>query len=117
METENRRPAAAHPRLTAGSEASGDQPLKREPSHFADRELVLIYIAKRLSEALEVESAFTGDGLDYCVEADEYHGGFLFRTTRTGAFFYVAVDEEGRAEEVLLRIRRKPLTNELRQRH
>lgn len=91
--------------------------MKREPSHFADRELVLIYIAKRLSEALEVEEAFTGEGLDYCVEADEYHGGFLFRTTRTGAFFYVATDEEARAEELLLRSKRKPLAGELRQRH
>lgn len=91
--------------------------MKREPSHFADRELVLVYIAKRLSEALEVEKTFTGEGLDYCVEADHYHGGFLFRTTRTGAFFYVAVEEEGRAEESLLRSKRKPLANELRQRH
>ena len=91
--------------------------MKREPSHFADRELVLIYIAKRLSEGLEVEEAFTGDSLDYCVEADEYHGGFLFRTTRTGAFFYVAADEEARAEELLLRSKRKPLAGELRQRH
>ena len=100
-----------------GTGANRGYRLKREPSHFADRELVLIYIAKRLSEALAVEEIFTADGLDYCVEADHYHGGFLFRTTRTGAFFYVAVEEEGRAEELLLRSKRKPLAGELRQRH
>ncbi|MCC6263950.1 MAG: hypothetical protein IT169_10265 [Bryobacterales bacterium] len=91
--------------------------MKREPSHFADRDLVLVYIAKHLSEALEVEETFTRESLDYCVEADHYHGGFLFRTTRTGAFFYVAVEEEARAEDLLLRSKRKPLARELRQRH
>ena len=91
--------------------------MKREPSHFADREMVLVYIAKRLSEALQVEETFTGDGLNYCVEADQYHGGFLFRTMRTGAFFYVGTEDEARAEESLHRSKRKPLAKELRTRH
>jgi hypothetical protein len=88
--------------------------LKREPAFFADRELVLIYIAKRLPESLAVEKALTDSGLDYCVEADQYHGGFLFRTTRTGAFFYVATDDEERGEAVLSAARYKPLAPEFR---
>lgn len=90
--------------------------MKRDASHFADQEVVLVYIAKRLAEALEVEEAFTQEGLDYCVEADHYHGGFLFRTMRAGAFFYVGIEEEERAEETLLRSNRKPLARELRTR-
>lgn len=90
--------------------------MKRDASHFSDRDVVLVYIAKRLSEALQVEEAFTHGGLDYCVEADQYHGGFLFRTMRTGAFFYVGTEDEARAEEAILRSKRKPLAKELRTR-
>lgn len=91
--------------------------MKREPAYFADREVVLVYIAKRLSEALDIEKTFTEEGLDYCVEADQYHGGFLFRTTRTGAFFYVGAADEERAEDTLSRSHHKPLAKELRLRH
>lgn len=91
--------------------------MKRDPSYFAERDLVLIYIAKRLSEALDVEKLFSAEAIDYCVEADQYHGGFLFRTLRTGAFFYVDAEDEARAEEALLRSNRKPLDAELRTRH
>ena len=88
--------------------------LKQEPAFFADHDVVLVYIAKKLKEALEVEDLFTQKGLDYCVEADEYHGGFLFRTTRTGAFFYVAKEDEGVAVALLEGASKKPLPADLR---
>jgi hypothetical protein len=91
--------------------------LKREPEFFAERDLVHLYIAKRLSEALEVEKTLAAAEVDYCVEADEYHGGFLFRTTRTGAFFYVSVEDEEKAAAALEAAGRKPLARELRTRH
>jgi hypothetical protein len=63
--------------------------VKQEPSFFNGKSPVLVYIAKRLKEALRLESIFTEAGLDFGVEADEYRGGVIFRSVRAGAFFYV----------------------------
>lgn len=57
--------------------------------HFGEQELDLIYIAKKLKEALALEKLLTDCGLDYLVEPDRYSGGTIFRTERVGAFFYV----------------------------
>jgi hypothetical protein len=63
--------------------------VKQEASFFEDKSPVLVYIAKRLSDAMKLEELLTEAGLDFGVEADEYRGGVIFRTVRTGAFFYV----------------------------
>lgn len=63
--------------------------MKQEAAFFEGKEAVLVYIAKRLREALKLESIFTTVGIDYGVEADHYHGGVIFRRERVGAFFYV----------------------------
>jgi hypothetical protein len=63
--------------------------MRREPDHFGDQELTLVYVAKKLKEALELEQILTDAGLDYLVEADRYSGGVVFRSERVGAFFYV----------------------------
>jgi hypothetical protein len=63
--------------------------MRREPEFFGDRELALIYIARRLRDALKLESLLTDAGMDYLVEPDRYSGGIIFRTERVGAFFYV----------------------------
>lgn len=63
--------------------------MRQDSDFFGDRELDLIYIAKKLKDALRLESVLTEAGLDYAVEADNYHGGVLFRSERVGAFFYV----------------------------
>lgn len=88
--------------------------MRQEPSYFDDQEMVLVHIAKRLKEALAIEEHFTGAGIHYCVESDEYEGGFLFRTTRMGAFFYVAAADESAAVETLEREGFRPLPPELR---
>ena len=64
--------------------------MRREPDFFGDQDLELIYIAKRLRDALELEDLLTKAGLDYLVETDTYRGGIIFVTERVGAFFYVA---------------------------
>jgi hypothetical protein len=66
--------------------------MKQDASFFENRNPVLVYIAKRLRDAVRLEGIFTETGLDYGVEADEYRGGVVFRTVRTGAFFYVLPD-------------------------
>lgn len=75
--------------------------MKQEPEFFGDQEMELIFIAKKLREALKVEEKLTGAGIDYAVEVDEYRGGIIFPTTRKGAFFYVLPADQERAEQAL----------------
>lgn len=82
--------------------------MKQDAAFFDGKEPVLIYIAKRLRDALKLESLLAEAGVDYGVEADEYRGGIIFSTTRTGAFFYVLPDSETAALEVMRRGGYKP---------
>ena len=61
----------------------------------------LVYIAKKLQEALRLEAAFTESGVDYAVEPDKYSGGVIFRSERVGAFFYVLPEEAEQARQVM----------------
>ncbi len=69
---------------------------------------VLVYIAKRLKEALAIEELFKQSGLEYLVEPDTYSGGLIFKSQRTGAFFYVAPDDEQAARGLLKNAGYKP---------
>ena len=77
--------------------------MRREPEFFEDRQMDLIYIAKRLRDALKLESALTESGVEYAVEPDKYVGGLLFRSERVGAFFYVLPEAAEQAREVMSR--------------
>jgi hypothetical protein len=63
--------------------------MKQDAAFFEGKDAVLVYIAKKLKDALRLETIFTAAGLDFGVEADEYRGGVVFRSNRIGAFFYV----------------------------
>lgn len=83
--------------------------MRREPDFFGeDEELDLVYIAKRLTDAKGLEDKLTAEGIEYLVEPDEYRGGFLFQTVRTGAFFYVRGAEGDGVRELLSRLGYKP---------
>jgi hypothetical protein len=75
--------------------------MRQPPEFFGDQELELIYIAKKLKEALALEDLLTESGVDYAVEPDKYSGGVIFRTERIGAFFYVLPDAAERARELM----------------
>jgi len=75
--------------------------MRQEPDHFGDQELDLVYVAKRLKDALRLEQVFTEAGLDYLVEPDRYSGGVIFRTERVGAFFYVSPEHTSTAREIM----------------
>lgn len=75
--------------------------MRREPEFFGEEELALIYIAKRLKEALALEERLTERSMDYLVEPDTYTGGVIFRRSRVGAFFYVRPDDRDRSHHVL----------------
>lgn len=82
--------------------------MRREADFFGEQELALVYVAKRLKEALRLEELLTSAGLDYLVETDHYSGGLIFRSQRVGAFFYVAPEMEEPVREAMGRGGFKP---------
>jgi hypothetical protein len=82
--------------------------MRQAPEFFEDTELALIFIAKKLKEALKLEEILTTAGIDYAVEPDTYRGGIIFAAERIGAFFYVAPDTLELAREILRTNRYKP---------
>lgn len=77
--------------------------MRRDPDYFGERELDLIFIAKRLKDALRLEELLTQAGVDYAVETETYQGGVVFLSERTGAFFYVLPEALEQAHEVLVK--------------
>lgn len=86
--------------------------MRRDPQFFGELELDLLYMARRLREALKLEGLLTEAGLDYVVETGTYTGGLLIKRDLAGAFFYVAPADLAQAREVLLRNRYKPYEGE-----
>ncbi len=82
--------------------------MRREPEFFGDTELNLIYIARRLRDALKLEELLTEAQMDYAVETGTYSGGLVFRRELTGAFFYVREENVEQATRILLDNRYKP---------
>jgi hypothetical protein len=75
--------------------------MKKEADYFDGAAPELIFIARRLRDAIHLESVLTGAGVDYGVEPDEYEGGVIFKSTRVGAFFYVRPELRERAVAVM----------------
>jgi hypothetical protein len=86
--------------------------MKQDAEYFDGKEAVLVYIAKKLKDALQLEAIFTEAGIGYGVEADEYRGGVIFRSVRAGAFFYVLPETVDAAHSVMLRNHYKPFVGE-----
>jgi hypothetical protein len=77
--------------------------VKQDASFFEGKEAILVYIAKRLKDALRLEELLAAYDIDFGVEADEYRAGVVFRTVRTGAFFYVLPETVESAHSVMRR--------------
>ena len=75
--------------------------MRREPDYFGETELDLLYVAKRLKEALRLEQLLTDAGFNYLVEPDTYRGGVIFQSERVGAFFYVDPSDTEAARRAL----------------
>jgi hypothetical protein len=86
----------------------GHRLMRREPDFFGDAELSLLYIAKKLKEALALEDVLTSADLDYLVEPDTYRGGMIFVSERVGAFFYVMPERLTDAQALLKSNKYKP---------
>jgi len=83
--------------------------MRKTAEHFGDLELSLIYVARKLKEALRLEERLTASGIDYLVESDQYSVGSFFRSRRTGAFFYVAPEQEQAARDAIVNAGLRPV--------
>jgi hypothetical protein len=75
--------------------------MRRDPDFFGEQELALVYLARRLKNAVALEKALDAAGLDYAVETDSYLGGLLFPSERIGAYFYVRPESESAARQLI----------------
>jgi hypothetical protein len=82
--------------------------MRCELEFFNGAELHLLYMARRLREALAVETLLSHAEVEYFVEPGPYQGGLLFPRELTGAFFYVQPADLPRAREILVRNKYKP---------
>jgi hypothetical protein len=69
-----------------------------------------IYIARTLADAQKLEEVLKTAGIEYDVEPDSYQGGFIFRSSRIGAFFYVNPEIRERAASVMQEKGFRPLS-------
>jgi hypothetical protein len=93
--------AGTHTKRSIRWSAITIESVKQEASFFEGKEPILVYIAKRLKDALRLESVLDEAGVDFGVEADEYRAGVIFRAVRTGAFFYVLPESVERAHNAM----------------
>ena len=82
--------------------------MRQDPDFFGETELTLLFIAKKLKEALKLEDTLTEAGINYAVETDTYRGGIIFASERVGAFFYVTSEDLEPARQALRSINYKP---------
>jgi hypothetical protein len=82
--------------------------MRQPPEFFGEQELDLLYVAKKLDDALRLEGVLDQVGLDYLVEPDKYKGGVIFQSERIGAFFYVAPEHSESARAALVKAGYKP---------
>jgi hypothetical protein len=75
--------------------------MRRESDFFGEKELELIYMARRLKHSLAVEKIFDQSGLDYYLETGQYQSGLLFPFARVGVFFYTTPEDAEPARQLL----------------
>jgi hypothetical protein len=82
--------------------------MRRDPEFFGEVELALLYMARRLPDALRLEKLLEANKVDYLIETGTYTGGMLIRRDLTGAFFYVGPSAIDSARELLVASGYKP---------
>lgn len=82
--------------------------MRQEAEFFGDQELTLLYMARRLPDALKLERLLTEAGIDYLVETGTYTGGLIVRRELTGAYFYVSDASVEESRTLLLANRYRP---------
>ena len=75
--------------------------MRRDSDFFGDLELDLLYMARRLSDALKLEEWLTTGGIDYAVETGTFTGGMLIKRELAAAFFYVRPADVAGSRQIL----------------
>jgi hypothetical protein len=83
--------------------------MRQEPEFFGELELVLVYMARRLKDALALEKVLDAGGFDYAVIPAPFASGLLFPFQRVGAFFYVAPESQENVVQFMREHGFKPL--------
>ena len=86
--------------------------MRRDAEYFAEAELDLVYMARRLRDALKLETLLTDAGFEYLVETGTYTAGFLMKRDLTGAFFYVSPADREPVRDLLAKNGYKPYESE-----
>ena len=69
---------------------------------MAEKDLELIFIARRIAEAREVECILTDREIDYCLGPEEFmRQGVLLTSKLRGVGFYVVAGQAGFCRDVL----------------
>ena len=82
--------------------------MRRDADFFGDAELDLIFMARRLRDALKLEKLLGEAGIDYAVETGTYTSGVLIKRDLAGAFFYVAPADAEKGRSLVAQSGYKP---------
>lgn len=86
--------------------------MRRGTEHFGDAELDLLYMARRLRDAVKLEEILTAAGVEYLIETGTYTAGFLVKRDLAGVFFYVAPEDLATSQSLLTAHHFEPYTPE-----
>ena len=82
--------------------------MRHDAEFFGETELDLLFMARRLRDALKLEKLLDEAGIDYAVETGTYTSGVLIKRDLAGAFFYVNPGEAERSRVLLAQNGYKP---------
>ena len=77
--------------------------MRLEEADFDGQPLEVIFVARKLRDALRLEEVLTAEQVDYLVRTGVYGRGLLFRSSRIGAFFWVRETLAGACRDLLAR--------------
>jgi hypothetical protein len=83
--------------------------MKHKMEDFVDRELELVLVATKLKQALAVEELLDKEGLEYGLEVEQFRGGLLGLSNRTGVFFYALAGQADFCRTLLKQNGYKPI--------
>jgi hypothetical protein len=82
--------------------------MKHQIEYFEGAELELILVATKLKLALAAEEVLDKEGIEYGIEVDQFRGGLLGLSNRTGVFFYAPAGQAEFCRTVLQKNGYKP---------
>jgi len=82
--------------------------MKHKMEYFESGELELVLVATKLKQALAAEEVLDKEGIEYGIEVDQFRGGLLGLSNRTGVFFYALVGQADYCRSVLQKNGYKP---------